>query len=620
MTVRAEREASDTRASNDSPTVTFRLQREVYLTVKLITDMNLRSIISVSAVALMVLSCWAAGRKASDSTDGETARKADYIFMEAMRQNALEHPDAYFELMRRSHDLDSTDTEVGLDLGYYYIMLAGEDSTAFDHGMNMMRRHFDSNPDDYYGSIFYGTLVQRMGDPDEALRVWQTLDSLNPGKPDVAIRYGESLMESGDSLNLHRALDVFDRLERSEGMDAGLSSHKVRTYYAMGDTAAIFSELDRLLRYSPRSADNHIYAGDVYRAMSLPDSAIMFYNRACELDPSNGQAYYSRANFYLAQGDTIGYGREIYEALRQSGLDDDTKLELLKTYTRDMMRDSVQRPRIRELFEELITQRPHDNDVRDLYAGYFMATEQYADAAEQMSYTLDIDPSNEDRWRTLIGLHMQSGQYDRAVTAGKTATHYFPTNAMLYMLTGSSEAQARKYDDAIADLQRAYDLGAESGDEFRALVLCSIGDTYSMMQQTDSAMVYYERTLQLDPNNYLAMNNMAYFLACQERDLDRAEALVAEAVRAEPDNATSLDTYAWVFFKKKEYAKALEYINEALKFADKPQAEELDHAGDINFMNGNRDEALDFWRQALSLDPDNELLQRKVRHRTIFFK
>lgn len=50
------------------------------------------------------------GRSAAWS-DGAAQRKADYVYMEAMRQNALENDDAYFELLRGSRDLDSTDTQ-----------------------------------------------------------------------------------------------------------------------------------------------------------------------------------------------------------------------------------------------------------------------------------------------------------------------------------------------------------------------------------------------------------------------------------------------------------------------------------------------------------------------------
>ena len=37
-------------------------------------------------------------------------------------------------------------------------------------------------------------------------------------------------------------------------------------------------------------------------------------------------------------------------------------------------------------------------------------------------------------------------------------------------------------------------------------------------------------------------------------------------------------------------------------------------------MDGDPDRALEYWKDALRLAPDNELLQRKVKHKTYFFK
>ncbi len=37
-------------------------------------------------------------------------------------------------------------------------------------------------------------------------------------------------------------------------------------------------------------------------------------------------------------------------------------------------------------------------------------------------------------------------------------------------------------------------------------------------------------------------------------------------------------------------------------------------------MNGEPQKALEFWEKALALDPDNELLQRKVKHKTYFYE
>jgi len=46
----------------------------------------------------------------------------------------------------------------------------------------------------------------------------------------------------------------------------------------------------------------------------------------------------------------------------------------------------------------------------------------------------------------------------------------------------------------------------------------------------------------------------------------------------------------------------------------------LDHAGHIYFMTGDRKQAIAFWRAAHALEPDNELIGRKVAQKTIFFE
>jgi len=63
--------------------------------------------------------------------------------------------------------------------------------------------------------------------------------------------------------------------------------------------------------------------------------------------------------------------------------------------------------------------------------------------------------------------------------------------------------------------------------------------------------------------------------------------------------------------------KAKEWIDQALDLeGNSPQADVLDHAGDIYFMNREVGKAVDFWEKALKLDPDNHHLKKKIRQRT----
>lgn len=574
----------------------------------------------------MILPCAAIGKPSAKGkherwSDGADRRKADYIFMEAMRQNALGNDDAFFELLRRAHELDPSDTQPGMTLGYYYMALGQEDTVMAAKGYEMMRRHFNAHPDDYYGAIFYGMVNNQLGNNAEAVRVWQTLDSLNPAKPDVTLKFAEALQASRDTASLRRSIGVLNRIERAEGKELGLTSHKVRALMALRDTAATHAEVRSLLASSPRNATNSIYAGDVFMAMNQPDSAIAYYNRACDIDPTNGLAYYKRAEFYRERGDSIGFDREVFQAVRQDGLDLDVKLEIFSGYIRQLYTDSLQRPRIQGLFDNLLEQHPHEAQIHDLYSSYLIAINDYRGAAEQQEYALDIEPSNSNRWRSAISLYGQAGDFPKALSIGERAMHYLPDDPLLTFYTSTALSQLNRDEEAMKLLHKALEQSPADDGELRSTILCSIGDNLYKAGVKDSAFVYYDRALEASPDNLLALNNCAYFMAEEGIDLDKAEKMSAICVRQQPDNDTALDTYAWIFFKKKNYAEAKEIIDRALAIEGaEPQSDVLHHAGDIYYMNGDPEGALEFWEKALKLDPDNNLLKKKVKNKTHYYE
>lgn len=552
--------------------------------------------------------------------DNADRRKADYIFMEAMRQNALDNNDAFFELLNAANELDSTETAPGLTLGYYYMALGQQEDTLLAaKGYNLMKRHFDRNPGDYYNSVFFGMVNNQLGNNRESVRVWSTLDSLYPDKPDVALKLAEALQNARDTASLRKSITVLSRIERAEGKDLGLTSHKIRAYLALHDTLPALAEIDTLLASSPRSSEYNIYAGDIRMALRQPDKALEYYNRACQLDSTNGLAYYKLAEYYRSINDSVAFDREVFHALSRESLELPVKLEMLRNYIGQLYTDTLQRPRIESLFDDLLRQHPHEPDIRDLYASYLVAINDYKGAAEQQEYALDGDLSNEDRWRTVISLYYQAGETEKSIETGERALGYMPESANINLMMGANYQQEGESQKAMTHFRKAYDLIPDDNAEMRSQLLASIGDEFYRLNERDSAFVYYERATELDPGNLLALNNFAYYLAEEGRDLDRAEKMSAICVRANPDNDTALDTYAWIYYKKRDYLQAKDLIDRALAIeGDDAQADVLDHAGDIYYMNHLTDEAVDFWERALELDPDNALIQKKVKNRTHF--
>ncbi len=581
---------------------------------------GLRNILILPAAVMMLFSVLSGTAKNVSFTPEADELKADYLFMEALRHHEKDADDAYYDLLRRAYELDPSNTDVAFYLGYYSVMIAREDSVTFQRGYDMMKSHFDSKPEDFYCNFVYGSINDQLGRRDEALRVWSVMDSVFPTKPDVAYKLAEALVASQDSSNVAKSIDVYRRIEKAQGKNIPISTRKIRAYFVSQDTVSIFNEVKELLASSPRSSENNVFAGDIYAMFSERDSALKYYNRACEIDPTSGLAYYSRANFYKSIDDSVSYDREVFQALKQESLELDTKLELLTSYIRALYEDPTQQPRIQELFATLLEQHPHEVAIHDLYCSYLIAIEDYEQAAEQMGYAVDIDPASEERWRTLMSLDIQNNDFQKAVKEGERAVHYHPQSPLINLVLGSAYTQLKEYDKGLAALNRSLEYTDSADYESVSQVLSSIGDAYYAKGDADSAFVYYDKAIATNPSNLLALNNCAYYLAEAGKDLDKAERMSAVTIKEDPENATSLDTYAWIMFKKNNYVEAMVYIDKAIENSSEPSEELFHHAGDIYFMNKEYDEAIDFWKKALALDPDNELLKKKVKHKAYFYE
>ena len=572
----------------------------------------------LAILALGALSALAAGRQRQAGTETEDTRKADYIYLEALRAKSQSNHDAAFALLQRAHELNPADREIGVELSTYLLSLSQTDSALLTSSMALLRDYCEANPTDIYYGGRYAMLNEQLLNRDEALRTWKRLHTLYPDRLEVTYRYAGALAQGGTQADRDKAIAVYDSVEIAEGKSIPLSSKKIQLYYSLQDTASILAEADRLRNSAPRNVDFQVFSGDIYSMFGLNDQAKQFYDSACILDPSSGLAYYSRAQFYHTLGDSAAFNREVFQALEQKNLNVETKLVILRSYIQEMFNDSTNFPQIGQLFDVLIDQHPHEHDIHDLYSRYLIVTKDYSKAAEQTERALDLDPADSEGWEMLTSLYLQVDRLDDARQAIKRSLRYYPDNSRQYLVLGSIYDQEGQRDKATAEYRHALSLTDSTDVSQLSRIYGAMGDNLYASEQADSAFVYYQKSLLYDPDNTLALNNCAYYLACEGRDLDRALEMIEKAVGAEPENATSMDTYAWVLFKRKDYAKAREIIDRTLSLTDERSEEILEHAGDIYFMDGDPDGGLRFWKEALEAAPDNQLLARKAKHTTYF--
>ncbi len=556
---------------------------------------------------------------AGKPTDADK-RKANYAFVEAISKKEEGNYDAAYALLKHAHALDPDDPTINFYLGFTALNLEYPNQEELDSAMALMRQNTIDRPADYNENYVYAALCSQLGKNDETVRVLENLVAEYPSKtelyPKLAIGYGAQG-------NFEKAIATIDSVEKTEGRNLNTTVMKVNYLFQLKDTAGIISNAKMLLAEAPNSAEPNALAGNIFAQLGEPDSAFHYYNRALQIDPDYGYANLQKANLYNSLGDSTNFEKEISTVLLNKNIEVDTKAEILTDYIRSCIQQGDSSARVDNMFRTILSQHPHEAQLRKLYCDYLSFKKDYKNAAEQLSYALDIDPSNPQNWERLMWLYGFLKEPQKAIETGKKAIEYAPDELALKRTLAWAYSQNKDYDKALVIYDSLLVSNKEQQTLSEAEIYTSMGDVYQQMGDSANTAKSYEKALAIDPGNALALNNYAYYLLIHNPSrLDDAAKMAETAVAAEPDNSSYLDTFAWAMFLKRDYQKALKFIEKAAENSDpsSDNSELWEHYGDILFMLGKPDDALTKWKDALKGKPDSKLLKKKIENKAYFYE
>ncbi len=609
---------------------------------KFVKHTRLRLLPIIAIVFAAALGLWAASPIDADR------RKAEYVFLEAANAYEDRRFDDYFYLLRRASALAPEDTFIAAKIAEMQFQMPS-DSITRQRSYEAIKARFYADPTVGSYAKSFANIAHSFGNIDDVIDIWETLDSLEPQRTDPAFNLSAALLtkyhRTLDTTYYNKALAILDRLESITGPNTQIAYSKISAFLLRKDTTAILSSLENLRNAAPADIDAQLLIGNVFEHLSMPDSALAGYNRAAKIDPENGMVYLARAEFFRNSGDSVAYDREVFRALESQELPFREKFELLTGYVRKLYTDTTQWQRINQMFATIEQINPGEADLHDFYASYKSSIGREAEAAEQLSYSIDLNPSDPRRWSDLAMIYFRLEDNEKAEETSRKALALFPEQGTFQYLLATALLIREAPEEALVVLEHIDTLRL-SNKNLESSLHATKGDLLSKFDRTEEAQKEYKIAVNANPDNYMAMNNWAYFNAVKGVDLNASELYASIACAAEPWNETYLDTYAWVLFMKKDYEKAREMIDKALAVfgivpegktpeeinpavatgtqkdeePKSPSFEILDHAGDIYYFCHLPEEALKFWQRALELDPDNELVAKKVKEGTHFFE
>ena len=545
-----------------------------------------------------------------NAQETDDSQRYDRLFLEAIIEREKGNDAAAFEMLRHCLDIKPEASEAYYYLAHYYLRMKDNDKA-----LAAFKKASLLEPDNVN---YLETLAQMYLQSQDLKSATETFERLSKAEPDREDVLGMLVqLYSNDKNQYPKAIATLDRMEQLDGMNERISYAKAEFYQKMGNGKAAIAEMKKLADQYPNDLNYRNAYADMLLVNNNEKKAIDIYRGILKEEPANSKVLFSMRTYFLGQGNTVAADSMTVNILTRSNANTDEKIYLLRQEVMDNENDGGDSTKVIQLFERTINAKGSDPSIGLLYASYMELKKMpKADINRVLEDVLEKAPDNAAARLQLIADAWERKDYDRVVTLCSAARQYNPDEMAFYYYQGVALSQQDKTDEALDTFKNGISvINEQSSPDIVSDFYAIMGDLLHEKGDKQQAFAAYDSCLQWKPDNLGCLNNYAYYISESGGNLSKAEEMSYKTIKAEPKNATFLDTYAWILFRQERYAEAKIYIDQTLQCDSDSSAVIVEHAGDIYAKCGDIDKAVELWTEALKKSPDNQLLARKARQR-----
>jgi tetratricopeptide (TPR) repeat protein len=412
---------------------------------------------------------------------------------------------------------------------------------------------------------------------------------------------------------LDAAKKTYDEIGAKFGESRDLVNAKKR-FQANG--SATESDIVKLLEGNQADVKNYLYAAGLLLQKGNDLEALKVLVKAQQLEPNNFEVNLALADIYRRQKNDNAAFASLKLAFESAEMPLTEKVKIIAALFSKLNQPVVAK-NVTELSKMVAEKNPSDAKALALYGDVLYQQNNLKDALVQYQAALKLNEQIYVVWEQVINIQTLLGHYDEAIKVGDEALTIYPNQASLYYYMAYALYKTGKYEPALNNLKTSLQLDVEN-KSLQAQIYALQGDIYINQNNFASAKTAFEKAISLEPDNYLIMNNYAYYLALRNDDLTKAAKYAETAANAMPNNPSVIDTYAFILFKQQKYDLAKTWIEKALQNNSNKNGVYLERYGDILFMKGEKDAALTQWQKAKEAGNGSEVLIKKINEKKYF--
>jgi tetratricopeptide (TPR) repeat protein len=382
--------------------------------------------------------------------------------------------------------------------------------------------------------------------------------------------------------------------------------------YLHGNLAANANQSEEALEYLDKALhikeipDAHALRAKVLIKLGRRNEAVISLKRAVLSKPDNKQLRLAYARL-LVDVKEYDNARIEFEKLQQLAPNDPDLL-----YTLGLLSLESQRFDAAEKYlTHLLSLNKRTNEAR-YYLGRIFESRNQPDKAVSWYHKVSGGEYNFDAQIRSASLIAQQGKIDKAMESLNKMAEASQSKSSLvriYLAKGEILKSVERYQEAIEVYNKALTVIPGNIDLLYARGLT--GEKVDNIELLENDMLTILKT---EPDNAHALNALGFTLADRTDRLQEAYGYLKRAIEIKPEDPAVIDSYGWINYRLGNNEEAIRLLRKALaQFED---GEIAAHLGEVLWVTGEHQQAMDVWKRILQKQPDNPFIKKVMEQFT----
>ena len=536
--------------------------------------------------------------------EDKKAKMAMNTFLDAEKNKMLDNYPEALKLYEKTLEIDENYDPAMYELGRLLIL-----QQKYTEALFWVEKAYKTDGTNKWYALLLIDLYRNNYQIPEAIAVYEHLLENEPNNTAYLLSVS-GLYTATEKYS--KAIESIEQIEKIDGISEKTRLQMKNLYMQEGDFNKAADAMIELSNAFPQEEKYCSMIAEMYMQQQKPDKALVWYDKVLEINPDNPYIQITLADYYAKKDDLATAYEYLKDGYSNPNLDIDTKIQVLATYMNATKQQSIKKERAYELVDILVVTHPESYKAHTIQGELLFNDSLYLEAAREFEIVLQIDSTNFITWNQLLYCLGMDDDHQKVANYSYRAIELFPEQEFPYYVNALANFRLEDTKAAIAILEQGLYFVSNEGlaEQFYML----LGDAYHTEGDPKKAYENYDNCLRINPDNSFVLNNYAYYLSLENKDLEKAKEMAKKAIEIDA-NENNLDTYGWILYLMEDYQEALKYISQSIEITKNPSAVVLEHLGDVYIAMGNAKEAKSYWKKAKKAGGDADILNEKIKQK-----